>query len=238
MLEFCRGHCVDEWGVRGQLHRIGLQLNNARMRWRASGECEDKGVWTERTVQSPMLHSRRERRMHVCGIVIALILRCEWPGCNSRWVLKTGALPAEASSLRQRANGRPVRVAESRRCRVYLRQVSKEGGIERENDRMSILTCERQRRCRLVGRRRSTVGWYSRQYVDAGRERCSDPIGRCSKRSSSDEHGGGDGRTVVVLTVEKRVCVCEIEVVEQVKEKTERMEMKATTMFSAPVVNQ
>jgi hypothetical protein len=42
----------------------------------------------------------------------------------------------------------------------------------------------------------------------------------------------------VVLTVEKRVCVCEIEVVEQVKEKTERMEMKATTMFSAPVVNQ
>jgi hypothetical protein len=38
-----RGHCTDEQGFRGQLHRIGLQLNNARMRWRASGVCEDKG---------------------------------------------------------------------------------------------------------------------------------------------------------------------------------------------------
>lgn len=87
VLRDCRDDCVDEWGSRGQLHRIGFWLNDARMRWRAGGVCEDKGDGRN------VLYGRRcctpdGRRMHVCGIVIALILRCEWPACNSWWVLR------------------------------------------------------------------------------------------------------------------------------------------------------
>jgi len=63
----------------GSFTALDFHLNNARMRWQASGECEDKGDGRNVLCDRRVLHSRRERRMHVCGIVIALILRRELP---------------------------------------------------------------------------------------------------------------------------------------------------------------
>jgi hypothetical protein len=103
-------------------------------------------------------------------------MRREWPWCNSRWVLRQPRLQERrlpATTQWQTCQSRGVSSLSS-----FLSKVSDRRCMERESDRESVSVREGQ-----------AVGLLQEEYVGIVRRgpreiRCSDPIGRWSKRSS------------------------------------------------------